>query len=273
MEAQISWITIYGSIFLRYLLFAGIPFLLFYVFFNDKWTLARIQKRFPRKKDYIREVSYSLSSVGIFAAIAWLLFAGPLGPYTQLYFESSEHSLLYYGFTIIVMMFIHDTYFYWMHRLMHHPKLFNMTHLVHHKSHNPSPWAAYSFHPLEAIVEASVLIVIAFVIPVHPTAMMLFFMFSIAYNVLGHLGYELYPKGTNKHWLGKWLNTSTNHNMHHKYSHGNYGLYFTFWDRLMGTMHKKYDRTFEEVTERRDGKKETSKNTRETGGPARLETI
>jgi hypothetical protein len=38
--------------------------------------------------------------------------------------------------------------------------------------------------------------------------------------------------------------------MHHQYFKGNYGLYFTVWDRLMGTMNKNYDKVFEEVTSR-----------------------
>ncbi|MBA3898994.1 MAG: sterol desaturase family protein [Bacteroidetes bacterium] len=38
--------------------------------------------------------------------------------------------------------------------------------------------------------------------------------------------------------IGKWQNTSTNHNIHHQYSKSNYGLYFTFWDSLMGTLYK-----------------------------------
>ena len=69
---------------------------------------------------------------------------------------------------------------------------------------------------------------------------------------MGHLGYEIFPKGMNRHWLGKWINTSVNHNMHHKYFHGNYGLYFTFWDRLMGTTRSDYDKVFDEVVKRRD---------------------
>lgn len=96
--------------------------------------------------------------------------------------------------------------------------------------------------------------------PFHPLALLVFFLFSFAYNVLGHLGYEVFPEGMNKHWLGRWINTSTNHNMHHKYSRGNYGFYFTFWDNLMGTTHHKYHETFEKITKR---KKET-KNKEET---------
>jgi Delta7-sterol 5-desaturase len=79
---------------------------------------------------------------------------------------------------------------------------------------------------------------------------MLSFIFSLVYNVYGHLGFELYSNGFNTHWFGKWINTSVSHNMHHQYFKGNYGLYFTIWDRMMGTLNKNYDNAFEEVTSR-----------------------
>jgi lathosterol oxidase len=88
-------------------------------------------------------------------------------------------------------------------------------------------------------------------IPVHSIHLSLFFIFSLVYNVYGHLGFELYPKGFSRHWLGKWVNTSVSHNMHHQFFKGNYGLYFTFWDRWMKTMSRNYDTTFEEVTSRK----------------------
>jgi Delta7-sterol 5-desaturase len=60
-----------------------------------------------------------------------------------------------YSYAIFPLMFIiQDTYFCWTHRLMHHPKVFKTFHSVYHQSTNPSPWAAYAFHPLEEIVEA-----------------------------------------------------------------------------------------------------------------------
>ncbi len=47
------------------------------------------------------------------------------------------------------------------------------------------------------------------------------------------------------------MNTSVAHNMHHKYFKGNYGLYFTIWDRFMGTLNENYDTAFDEVTTRK----------------------
>jgi sterol desaturase/sphingolipid hydroxylase (fatty acid hydroxylase superfamily) len=65
------------------------------------------------------------------------------------------------------------------------------------------------------------------------------------------LGWELYPAGFSKHPVGKWINTSVNHNQHHQFFKGNYGLYFLFWDRVMGTLRTDYDSHFEKVKARK----------------------
>ena len=70
----------------------------------------------------------------------------------------------------------------------------------------------------------------------------------IIHNVYAHLGFEIYPKGFHKTWVGKWVNTSVAHNLHHDKFDGNYSLYFLFWDRLMGTLRTEYDDTYETVT-------------------------
>jgi Delta7-sterol 5-desaturase len=118
-------------------------------------------------------------------------------------------------------------------------------------STNPSPWAAFAFHPLEAFFEAGIIVLVAFLYPVHPMAVGLFLLFMMMYNVYGHLGYELYPKGFSTTKVGRWINTSVNHNMHHEFFTGNYGLYFLFWDRWMGTLRAEYDNRFNEVKSRR----------------------
>ncbi|MCH2021537.1 MAG: sterol desaturase family protein [Saprospiraceae bacterium] len=232
---------------MRYFVIAGMTFLIFYVFFKKKYKKDKIQTLFPGISDYKREVFFSLISMTIFAGIATLVFT-VFRPYTELYPKISDYGWSYYVFSIVLMVFVHDFYFYWTHRIMHHPLLYRHVHLVHHKSTNPSPWTAYAFHPIEAIVEAGILLVIAFLVPAHFSAILLFFLLQIIYNVYGHLGFELYPKNTHKHPIGKWLNTSVSHNQHHQFFEGNYGLYFTIWDRLMGTLRTDYDEQFESVT-------------------------
>ncbi len=236
---------------LRYLFFAGIAFYIFYKIYDKAWRKYKIQLKLPATSDYYREIGYSLLTATIFAIVGILIFRTPLRNYTQLYRNIGDWGWWYWALSIILMLIIHDTYFYWTHRAMHHPRLFKTFHRIHHKSTNPSPWAAFAFHPLESIVEVGVIIPIVILIPIHWTALVVWLNLMMLYNVYGHLGYELYPKNFGKHPIGKWMNTSVNHNMHHKYFKGNYGLYFRFWDEWMGTTHPKYEQKYEEVVTRK----------------------
>src|SRR5262249_34093885 len=141
-----------------------------------------------------------------------------------------------------------DTYFYWTHRAMHHKRLYRVFHCTHHLSIDPTPWAAYAFSPWEAVVQAGIAPVIIFTLPVHPSALRLFMIWQISFSVLGHCGYEVFPRWFLKTPLGYVLNTVTHHEMHHENLRGNYGLYFNVWDRLMGTNRPDYARRFELAT-------------------------
>jgi Delta7-sterol 5-desaturase len=234
-------------LFLRYLILAAVAFAIFYGFKKKAWQYKKIQAAFPKPNDYWREVGYSVITAIIFTVVGWTLFMTPIRAYTQFYTDWRTHGIYYFIFSVVLMLLIHDTYFYWTHRLMHHPSLFRFFHKVHHLSVNPSPWAAFAFHPLEAFVEAGIMVVLAFIMPVHPAAIGLFLIIMMVYNVYGHLGYELYPKGFSQSRIGKWINTSVNHNQHHQYFKGNYGLYFLWWDRWFGTLRTDYDKAFDRV--------------------------
>lgn len=227
----------------RYFIVAGVAFILFYVILKNVLRHRKIQQKWPNRSEYFREIFTSLISMSIFGVMASLTFS-VLTPFTQLYFDITERSNLYFWSSIIVMVFIHDTYFYWTHRFMHLPFIYRHVHLTHHRSTNPSPWTAYSFHPLEAVIEAGIIFVIAVLIPAHPLAIIIFFLFQIIYNVYGHLGFEIMPKTIYKWPILRWINTSIAHNQHHHHFTGNYGLYFLFWDRIMGTLRDDYETTF-----------------------------
>jgi Delta7-sterol 5-desaturase len=239
--------VIFLVILMRYLILASVAFFIFYVWKKGSASWKKIQTRFPERKDYFREISYSVGTAVIFAGIGFVVFVTPLVKYTQAYFKIEQYGLGYFLLSIVLMILVHDTYFYWTHRFMHSKPIYRFVHKVHHLSINPSPWAAMSFHPLESVIEGSVIALIAFLFPVHPLAIAIFLLFMMIYNVYGHLGYELYPKGFSTSKVGRWINTSVNHNMHHQYFTGNYGLYFLWWDRWMGTLHPEYDKRFEET--------------------------
>ena len=240
-----NWLHTMTTISMRYFILAGMTFLIFYILFPKVFQKIKIQRVFPKPKNYYRDVSYSVISMLIFSTIAYNCFTA-LKPYNNINYGEIKNTT-FYALSFIWMFFLHDAYFYWSHRAMHHPFLYRKVHLIHHKSTNPSPWTAYAFHPLEAIVEAGIVPLIAFTIPVHRSAFFIFMLFQIIYNVYGHLGYELYPKNFHKTWIGKWVNTGTAHNQHHKSFFGNYGLYTLIWDRLLGTIREDYDDAFAEI--------------------------
>lgn len=233
----------------QYYIIAGIVFIVFYVLLKRRVSWRKIQPKFPAAKDYRREIFFSSISIIIFTLPPFILLENhQLRIHTTFYKEISQHGWLYFWAAFPLMLFMHDTYFYWMHRLIHQPKLFRMFHLVHHRSVNPTPWAAYSFHPLEAVTESFMYIIFLYTIPVTIWHLFFFFLISLSINVYGHLGYELLPPSFSRRPIGRWINTSVGHNLHHHYFKGNYGLYFLFWDRVMGTIREDYDEAFQKAT-------------------------
>lgn len=235
---------------IRYAIFAGLAWLLGYVVFRRKWWHRKIVPRAPVSADVRREIFHSAITVLIFGAVGAATLLMIRAGWTQMYMKLGKHSGWWFAASIVLTILLHDTYFYWTHRLMHHPRLFRFTHRTHHLSMNPTPWASYSFGPLEAVAQAAIFPLAVMLVPMHPLAFVVFMVWQISFNVIGHTGYEYHPRWLLDSWIGKIINTPTNHVMHHEYFRGNYGLYFNVWDRLMGTNHERYEERFREVTSR-----------------------
>lgn len=236
---------------LRYFIFAGIPFVLFYVVFRSKMFRFKVQQKFPAGSHMRREIGYSLLSMLIFGVLGACVFTLAHLGYTKVYTNLYAHSMWYFWFSVVVFILAHDTYFYWSHRFMHLKAVYPYVHLIHHKSVNPTPWATFAFHPTEAVMQFAIVPVMMFAIPLHPLAIFAWSMYQLTLNVLGHTGYEFFRSGFTRRIHTMWSNTATHHTMHHRYVTCNYGLYFNVWDRLMGTNHARYEEEFEQVISRR----------------------
>jgi sterol desaturase/sphingolipid hydroxylase (fatty acid hydroxylase superfamily) len=248
-------LKLFAAFIIRYFAFAGTAFLIFYIFLADKIQKNKIQKSKAEKKDFRREVLYSLQTNVVFLGTALLILISPLKDYTQIYQDIHEFPMWYLPISFVLALIIHDTYFYWMHRILHGNWLYKKFHKVHHLSTNPSPWASFAFHFGEAIFESAIILIVVFAIPIHPFMILAFTLASLMINVYGHLGYEIVPKWYRKSFLFEILNSSVHHNMHHQYFKGNFGLYFRVWDRIMGTENPNYVKEYDELQEQRFGTK------------------
>jgi sterol desaturase/sphingolipid hydroxylase (fatty acid hydroxylase superfamily) len=235
----------------RYAFIAGIFHLFFFGFSSPSVGKRRIVKERHDRKQQYKEVFWSLLSSVIFAfAGAGMVVAWQMG-YTQVYEDLSRYGLWYLPVSFLIATFIHETYYYWLHRWMHIPVVFRAIHKTHHESRNTSPWTSFSFHPAESLLQAVIVPLTIMVLPMHYWVIVAWLVFMSVTSVINHLNVEIYPRRFNRHWLGKWLIGATHHSLHHTEFKRNFGLYFTFWDHWMGTESENYNEVYERVTEGR----------------------
>lgn len=239
----ITWLGLTAIIALRYVLISGLFYWLLWQRPPEKVGAIKLMRGQPKPGVVRREIGWSLFSSFIYAAPAAVVFElWKLGG-TAVYTDLHAHPLWWIPVSVLVYLFLHDTYYYWTHRAMHHPKLFRTVHRVHHESRPPTPWAAFSFHPWESVVGAIFPPLLALFIPIHVGAVLFILTLMTIAAVLNHCGWELFPKWWLRALPGRQLITAAHHDLHHKNPNVNFGLYFRFWDKLMGTdiMESEYD--------------------------------
>ena len=235
-----AWPVIWLVDLLRYLVPAALVALAL-ALLPGHWRSRRsVQEHVPAPGQRRREFLNSMLTVLIFSANGALIFAGAKAGVLRLYTDMAERGLLYAALSLIALVLAHDAWFYWTHRLLHQRWMFRWSHRTHHRSVAPTPWAAYSFAPAEAVIQSVFLTSILLVLPLHPLVIFVFLVHMIVRNVLGHAGVDLIPRAWLAGWWGRWLTTTLHHDLHHSQGRHNYGLYFTWWDRIGGTEHPEY---------------------------------
>ncbi|HAD35003.1 MAG TPA: hypothetical protein DCF44_11020 [Chitinophagaceae bacterium] len=248
--------AMYGENLLWYAGFAFPFFIIFWIVGKKYFKKIRIQETERANVNHFKhDLGFSASTFLVFAIMdVFLLYSESKG-YTKLYFDISDYGYVWLGVSFFLVLFIDDMFFYWSHRAMHLPRFYKFFHKVHHESTDPSPLTAFAFHPSEAIIENMMHFVLPFLLPLHFGIIIAWQIFSMLNNVLGHLGYEIYPKIWVKLPILQFKTASTHHNMHHQLFNGNYALYFTWWDKWMGTEFKDYESRHEQIFERKHIKK------------------
>jgi ring-1,2-phenylacetyl-CoA epoxidase subunit PaaE len=165
------------------------------------------------------------------------------------YADAGRYGLSYEILTVITMLVISDTWFYWSHRAMHHPSIYKYVHALHHKSLDVNPYTSTSFHVIEALWLTLWILPLVLVMPISMTALGVMQVLGTFNNLKSHLGYELFPDFFKKAPFSM-LVTATNHSLHHTQYNGNYGLFFRFWDIVCGTELNSTASTFEEIHQR-----------------------
>lgn len=246
----------------RYVVTAGLASLIVWAFWNAGLKARKIQARNAQAADLRREIATSLRTALVFAAVGFCMFLAKSAGWLTIYDDFAVRGPVYFAVTLVLMIVAHDAWYYWTHRAMHHPRLFRAFHWTHHKSKTPTPWTSYAFDVPEALVMVAFVPLWAAIVPMHDLAIFAFVTWQLVRNVAGHTGVELSPVSGKPSRLFGWLNTTTHHDLHHQSPGSNFGLYFSWWDRLMGTEHPEYQTRVAEIAERsRAGRKPASATT------------
>ncbi|HVB16841.1 MAG TPA: sterol desaturase family protein [Stellaceae bacterium] len=140
--------------------------------------------------------------------------------------------------SLVASFVLFDTWFYWFHRLIHLRPFYGRIHRWHHLTVTPVAWSNNSDRLIDNLFLQSYWLVAHFLVPAAPAVLLAHKLYDQITGVIGHSGYEhggvlcLPPSP----FVGV-----THHDQHHRYFRCNYATHFTWWDRLMGTLHPDHD--------------------------------
>ncbi|MGY0503803.1 sterol desaturase family protein [Luteimonas sp. e5] len=188
----------------------------------------RLDPRPLRPGQLRREIGRSCVSILLFGMgvlLPWWLLRSGISRLV------AEPGALRVALEIIALFLWNELHFYACHRLLHTRPL-RRFHAEHHRSHTPTPFSTYAFHPVEALLLGSVPIIPMLLHDFSAIALLSLPVMSIMLNVLGHANYEF-----SRHAPARGpLQASRRHHLHHALYHGNYGFLLDVFDRIGGTV-------------------------------------
>jgi len=126
---------------------------------------------------------------------------------------------------------VSEAYFYYSHRLLHHPLLFQHCHAFHHTYTAPIALESLYFNPIESLIQSLVLVAGPLLLGCHVMLLHGYSSFALTLVILHHTGYHI--PGDHSPGIGSMVEF---HDKHHAVFHKNFGV--TGWlDWLHGTLY------------------------------------
>ena len=225
---------------INYFLFATLS----YIFIFDKKT-----KEHPKylKNQVWLEIKQANESMPGMAFLTAILFLAEVRGYSKLYDTAAESPLGYwYQFAQFPFFILFtDLCIYWIHRGLHHPRLYKRLHKAHHKWIMPTPFASHAFHPLDGFAQSFPIHVFVFLFPLQKLAYIGLFLVINIWTILIHDGEYMANNPI--------INGAACHSIHHFAFNYNYGQYTTLWDRLGGSYREPDPALFDKSTKMSSG--------------------
>lgn len=209
---------------------------LFFEIMNSRHPERRIQKDRRNRRKW-KELTHAPGSIAVIA----FCFSG--GIFAQLQgWTITPWTLSWWSvpLSLGISIVLYDAWFYWIHRLLHWRPMYRF-HALHHKSVAPTVWTNHHESLTEAFLNQAFYLIIPFILPIPWQIMVVQKLYDQVSGMLGHAGFEHFasPAGRSPFPLA----STVFHDQHHGHFRYNYGHTFSWWDRLIGTIHPTYDET------------------------------
>lgn len=219
-----------------YFVFAGLSY--YFVFDKDTFNHPKYLKNQVRM-----EIKQAMTSMPGMSVLTMIAFVAEVRGYAKLYDLPSDAPFALYNYLQFPLFLIFtDCLIYFIHRGLHHPRIYKHLHKAHHKWIMPTPFASHAFHPLDGFAQSVPYHIFPFVFPLQKLAYVGLFVFINIWTILIHDGEFVYDSPI--------INGAACHAGHHLYFNFNFGQYTTLWDRLGGSYRKPNPEWFNRETKK-----------------------
>jgi len=210
-----------------------------------KWFIVRYRKNRitdPPKKITAIEIILSVTTVLLNSVVTSL----------GLWLWQNEFIRITFGFSwlilldFLVLFFVMDLLMYVFHRIAHVPFLYRIIHQTHHDYKALRPLTLFVLNPIECLGFGAMWLVLLCVYSANWYAISAYLALNVLFGLVGHLGVEPFSKKSQANKIAPLITTSYFHAQHHNNEQYNFGFYTTIYDRLFGTISRKYDANFGE---------------------------
>jgi len=233
---EVTFILINSIMFIIYKL--KLPFFERYKTTLNKW---------PWEEDYNKWISLLKKTIKLLLLNHLVLLPLVLLPFylsdtcpMNTKYESLPESPMEIMVQILFFMLCEDFGFYFSHRLLHVKWLYPHIHKIHHTYRQVVSISAEYAHPIEFVISNSLTTSLGPILlgnRTHLYTYLLWIMIRVGETADGHCGYEF---SWSPYRLLFMSAGEDFHNFHHLYFKDNYGSFFSFWDRICGTVNKRY---------------------------------
>jgi sterol desaturase/sphingolipid hydroxylase (fatty acid hydroxylase superfamily) len=206
---------------------------------NNRNPERRIQKNRRGEKRKAVEIRLSMASILVTCLSVTIGIFAQYQGWTMLPWSFSWWTAVP---LFVLCMVLFDAWFYFAHRLLH-TKAFYKYHLEHHRSVAPTAWSNDSIGLVDTALSQGFYAVVVFVVPFPPIILLAHRLFDQINGTFGHAGFEYFASKTARYPSP--MLCTTYHDQHHSEFKYNYANYFSFWDRVMGTISPVYDQRVE----------------------------